>query len=73
MISITRGKNQAAMDIAGRYPMTHHWDPHDTKLIVCEAKVMASAVEKKEKEEKKRHSLTKAVEEGPVRVGCVWH
>ncbi|OWF41021.1 intraflagellar transport protein 140 homolog [Mizuhopecten yessoensis] len=66
-----RGKNQAAKDIAGRYPMTHHWDPHDTKLIVCEAKVMASAVEKKEKEEKKRHSLTKAVEEGPVEVMVV--
>jgi intraflagellar transport protein 140 len=65
-ITSFRGKTQAAKDIAGRSPMTHYWDAHDPKLIVCEAKIMIDAFNKKEKEEKKSVSLSKTMDDGPV-------
>ena len=34
-----RGKNQAAKDIAGRFPTSHHWDAEEMKLLVCETKL----------------------------------
>ncbi|KAK7111421.1 intraflagellar transport protein 140 homolog [Littorina saxatilis] len=61
-----RGKNQAAKDIAGRYPVSHFWDLDEPKLLVCEAKALAKDPAKDSKDTKKRHSLTKAVDEGPV-------
>ncbi|XP_076446737.1 intraflagellar transport protein 140 homolog [Babylonia areolata] len=61
-----RGKNQAAKDIAGRYPVSHYWDMEEPKLLVCEARVLTKDPSKDSKEVKKKHSLTKAVEEGPV-------
>ncbi|XP_052071458.1 intraflagellar transport protein 140 homolog isoform X2 [Mytilus californianus] len=66
-----RGKTQAAKDIAGRTPTSHHWDHTEPKLIICQATVLASAFEKKEKEEKKTHSLSKSMDEGPVEVMVV--
>ncbi|XP_074648558.1 intraflagellar transport protein 140 homolog [Tubulanus polymorphus] len=36
-----RGKNQAAKDIAGRYPISHFWDLEEPKLLVCEAQLIA--------------------------------
>lgn len=61
-----RGKSQAAKDIAGRYPVSHYWDAEEPKLLVCEAKVLVGEAGKDSKELKKKHSLTKAVDEGPV-------
>jgi len=61
-----RGKDQAAKDIAGRYPITHHWDAHDAKLVVCEARNIPRDTSKEEK--KQKATLTKQVEEGPVSV-----
>lgn len=46
--------------------MTHYWDAHDPKLVVCEAKIMIDAFNKKEKEEKKSVSLSKTMDDGPV-------
>lgn len=66
-----RGKDQAAKDIAGRFPMQHFWDAHDPKLIVCEAKVLPRVEIKDEKTVKQRASLTKAVEDGPVEIMVV--
>lgn len=66
-----RGKTQAAKDIAGRSPMTHYWDAHDPKLIVCEAKILMDIFHKKEKEEKKIVSLSKTMDDGPVEVMIV--
>jgi intraflagellar transport protein 140 len=66
LIYFVRGKNQAAKDIAGRYPMSHYWDAEESKLLVCEAHILAKELGKDAKEPKKKHSLTKAVEEGPV-------
>lgn len=63
-----RGKDQAAKDIAGRYPISHYWDSHDPKLVVCEAHILPK-VENKDEKVKPRASLTKAIEEGPVSVG----
>ena len=63
-----RGKTQAAKDIAGRTPSSHFWDLTEPKLIVCEATVLASAFEKKEKEVKRTHSLSKSMDEGPVSI-----
>ncbi|XP_077862626.1 intraflagellar transport protein 140 homolog [Saccoglossus kowalevskii] len=40
-----RGRSEAARDIAGRYPISHYWDPQEPKLLVCEAKLSAAAVE----------------------------
>lgn len=62
-ISCFRGKDQAAKDIEGRYPITHHWDAHDPKLVVCEARILPKT---DHKEEKKKATLTKQIEEGPV-------
>lgn len=64
--SVYRGKTQAAKDIAGRFPLTHYWDAQDSKLIVCEAKILIDAFNKKEKEEKKIVSLSKTMDDGPV-------
>lgn len=50
--------------------MTHYWDVHESKLVVCEAKVLASAVVKSELELKKNISLSKTMEEGPVSHRC---
>lgn len=61
-----RGRNQAAKDIAGRYPESHYWDDEEPKLIVCEAMVLSKLADKDDKDVKKKPSLTKAVEEGPV-------
>ena len=61
----SRGKDQAAKDIAGRYPISHYWDSHDPKLVVCEAHILPKA-ELKDDKVKPRASLTKAIEEGPV-------
>ena len=63
-----RGKDQAAKDIAGRYPISHYWDSHDPKLVVCEAHILPK-VENKDEKVKPRASLTKAIEEGPVSIG----
>ena len=60
-----RGKDQAAKDIAGRYPISHYWDSHDPKLVVSEAQILPR-VENKDEKLKPRASLTKAIEEGPV-------
>lgn len=46
--------------------MTHYWDAHDPKLIVCEAKILMDIFHKKEKEEKKIVSLSKTMDDGPV-------
>ncbi|XP_033630790.1 intraflagellar transport protein 140 homolog [Asterias rubens] len=45
-----RGRVEAAHDIAGRYPLAVHWDPQESKLLICEAKLSDSddgAVNKK--------------------------
>ena len=65
-----RGKDQAAKDIAGRFPISHHWDSHDPKLVVTEAQILPR-VENKDEKVKPRASLTKAIEEGPV--SCCAH
>ena len=36
----SRGKNQAAIDIQGRHPVSHFWDSTEPKLLVCEAKLL---------------------------------
>ena len=41
---VLRGKNQAAKDIEGRYPISHFWDATEPKLCVCEAKVLAEDI-----------------------------
>ncbi|XP_070580461.1 intraflagellar transport protein 140 homolog isoform X2 [Ptychodera flava] len=37
---VERGRSEAARDIAGRYPVSHYWDPQEPKLMVCEAKLL---------------------------------
>ena len=34
----SRGRAEAANDIAGRYPLNIFWDPAEPKLLICEAK-----------------------------------
>ncbi|XP_041473205.1 intraflagellar transport protein 140 homolog isoform X2 [Lytechinus variegatus] len=34
-----RGREEAAQDVAGRYPINIFWDTHEPKLLVCEAKL----------------------------------
>ena len=68
---LSRGKDQAAKDIAGRYPISHYWDSHDPKLVVCEAHILPR-VENKDEKVKPRASLTKAIEEGPVSI-CLFN
>ncbi|BFZ17235.1 hypothetical protein BsWGS_20274 [Bradybaena similaris] len=63
-----RGKNQAAKDIAGRYPIVHYWDPAEPKLCVCEAWILPNVTDHSQK---KTHSLTRVIEEGPVEVMVV--
>lgn len=63
---IFRGKNQAARDIAGRFPISHHWDPEEPKLLVCEAKCLPHQSCQDDKDLKKKPSLTKTMDEGPV-------
>ncbi|XP_059152845.1 intraflagellar transport protein 140 homolog [Physella acuta] len=60
-----RGKNQAAKDIAGRFPVSQHWDPAEPKLFVCEAWILSEAINTNQM---KKPSLTKIIEEGPVEV-----
>ena len=60
-----RGKDQAAKDIAGRFCMSQYWDAHDPKLIVSEARALHRHPEGEEK--KQKATLTKQIEEGPVR------
>ncbi|XP_053388212.1 LOW QUALITY PROTEIN: intraflagellar transport protein 140 homolog, partial [Mercenaria mercenaria] len=69
MSDADRGKDQAAKDIAGRFPITHHWDAHDPKLVVCEARILPRTDNKEEK--KQKATLTKQIEEGPVEVMVV--
>ncbi|XP_060569057.1 intraflagellar transport protein 140 homolog [Ruditapes philippinarum] len=69
MSDADRGKDQAAKDIAGRFPITHHWDAHDPKLVVCEARILPRTDSKEEK--KLKATLTKQIEEGPVEVMVV--
>lgn len=52
--------------------MTHYWDAHDPKLIVCEAKILMDIFHKKEKEEKKIVSLSKTMDDGPVSSSVLW-
>lgn len=52
--------------------MTHYWDAHDPKLIVCEAKILMDVFNKKEKEEKKIVSLSKTMDDGPVSSVLWW-
>ncbi|XP_077980431.1 intraflagellar transport protein 140 homolog [Glandiceps talaboti] len=40
---VERGRSEAARDIAGRYPISHVWDPQEPKLLVCEAKLSQTA------------------------------
>ncbi|GFO12432.1 intraflagellar transport protein 140 homolog, partial [Plakobranchus ocellatus] len=61
-----RGKNQAAKDIAGRYPVSQHWDPAEPKLFVCEAQILSHTVA--DLNQQNKPSLTKIVDEGPVEV-----
>ncbi|XP_071106694.1 intraflagellar transport protein 140 homolog [Haliotis cracherodii] len=63
-----RGKNQAAKDIAGRRPTSHYWDPLEPKLLVCEAMAVE---QEKSREIKRKPSLTKAVDDGPVELMVV--
>ncbi|KAH9494870.1 hypothetical protein Btru_015870 [Bulinus truncatus] len=60
-----RGKNQAARDIAGRYPISMYWDLTEPKLFVCEAWILSNTVSHNEM---KKPSLTKVIEEGPGEV-----
>jgi len=46
---VYRGKAEAAKEIAGRYPLSHHWDWEEPKLLVCEAKWVPSKDGEKEK------------------------
>lgn len=39
MINLLRGREEAAQDVAGRYPTNIFWDAHEPKLLVCEAKL----------------------------------
>ncbi|KAI8794128.1 intraflagellar transport protein 140, partial [Biomphalaria glabrata] len=55
-----RGKNQAAKDIAGRYPNSMYWDITEPKLFVLSNTVDSSDM--------KKPSLTKIVEQGPAEV-----
>ncbi|XP_064637216.1 intraflagellar transport protein 140 homolog [Lineus longissimus] len=62
-----RGKNQAAKDIAGRYPLSHYWDSHESKLLVCEAKLLRGKQQKEdENKEKAAVSLSKHVMEDKI-------
>ncbi|KAK7004477.1 intraflagellar transport protein 140 [Biomphalaria glabrata] len=60
-----RGKNQAAKDIAGRYPNSMYWDITEPKLFVCEALILSNTVDSSDM---KKPSLTKIVEQGPAEV-----
>ncbi|GFS01827.1 intraflagellar transport protein 140 homolog [Elysia marginata] len=61
-----RGKTQAAKDIAGRYPVSQHWDPAEPKLFVCEAWNLIRSTA--DLSQNYKPSLTKIVDEGPVEV-----
>ena len=65
---IIRGKTQAAKDIAGRYPVSQHWDPAESKLFVCEAWNLTRSTA--DQNQINKPSLTKIVDEGPVSIFC---
>jgi len=54
-----RGKNQAAKDIAGRFPISHFWDKTESKLLVCEAQIRAQDQLKDEMKDSNRNLLNK--------------
>ena len=65
-----RGKNQAAKDIAGRFPTSHHWDAEEVKLLVCETKLKPTTDTKPATESQSwNYGLTKPVIEEVVSMG----
>ncbi|KAK2157995.1 hypothetical protein LSH36_179g04000 [Paralvinella palmiformis] len=54
-----KGKNQAAKDIAGRFPISHFWDKTESKLLVCEAQIRAQDQLKDEMKDSNRNLLNK--------------
>ncbi len=71
-ISTCRGKNQAAKDIAGRHPVSLHWDPNESKLLVCEANLLPEVQQRKDQQNQRdQHrniALTKATMEETVSI-----
>ena len=67
--SFSSGKNQAARDIAGRHAINHVWDQSEPKLLVCEARELAT--DEKSKKQKDAYNeqvqLTKATMKDTVR------
>ncbi|CAH1793664.1 unnamed protein product [Owenia fusiformis] len=60
-----RGKNQAARDIAGRFPISHFWDPLETKLLVCETKSLPNQQSKLNQSISLTSSMSRATLEQP--------
>ena len=64
------GKNQAARDIAGRHAINHVWAQSEPKLLVCEARELAT--DEKSKKQKDAYNeqvqLTKATMKDTVRI-----
>lgn len=59
---------QAALDIAGRYPVQHYWDAFEPKLLVCQAHLLPAADTKAVKPDAhtKGSLLTKTATEAKV-------
>ncbi|KAK3579473.1 hypothetical protein CHS0354_028282 [Potamilus streckersoni] len=70
MSDADKGKDQAAKDIAGRYPISFFWDANEPKLVVCEAKFKPKTPAKVENDKKKSY-LTKTVDMGPDEIMVV--
>ena len=77
MRGVIRGKKQAARDISGRHAVTHVWDAGEPRLLVCEARELASDEKTKQQQQQQQRdahhnqhiSLTKATMSETVR-GC---
>lgn len=58
--AVERGRKEAARDIQGRFPISHHWDNNEPRLLVCEAKISGS-IERKQPETTRGITLSKTV------------
>ena len=69
-----RGKNQAAKDIAGRYPISHFWDKTESKLLVCEAQIQPQEQSKDDTKDNNRNLLNKHTmsEEVSLSLNPIW-
>ena len=53
-----RSRADAALEIAGRYPISVHWDAVEGRLLCCEAQISSSALEEIKEANEKRSALS---------------